>query len=179
MEDLLQLQLLARQQRTPYAVATIVEATGSTPRGRRARCSSMRTAAAPGPSAADIAELRAKKKTPRRPSAAGKTALVRYEVVPQGGGRPGWPAAARCRCSSKCTGTRSRCSSSAAAGTWARACCARRSSRGSSCGSFDDRPAGGRSRRRSALADRFFPVAGMIFTRGIAGAGGPGRGVLS
>ena len=32
MEDLLQLQLLARQQRTPYAVATIVEATGSTPR---------------------------------------------------------------------------------------------------------------------------------------------------
>ena len=26
MEDLLQLQLLARQQRTPYAVATIVEA---------------------------------------------------------------------------------------------------------------------------------------------------------
>ena len=32
MEDLLLRQLEARKQRRPYAVATIVEATGSTPR---------------------------------------------------------------------------------------------------------------------------------------------------
>ena len=80
MEDLLQLQLLARQQRTPYAVATIVEATGSTPRteGQNARLRGRpqrrdhrrRTCRAAG-----------EKKTPPMPSAAAKTASC--EVVPQ------------------------------------------------------------------------------------------------
>ena len=60
MEDLLQLQLLARQQRTPYAVATIVEATGSTPRteGKMLVYADGRSAGTIG---GGLAELRAKK----------------------------------------------------------------------------------------------------------------------
>ena len=60
MEDLLQLQLLARQQRTPYAVATIVEATGSTRRteGTMLVYADGRSAGTIG---GGLAELRAKK----------------------------------------------------------------------------------------------------------------------
>ena len=81
MEDLLQLQLLARQQRTPYAVATIVEATGSTPRteGKMLVYADGRSAGTIG---GGLAELRAKKDAADA-IRCGKNRLVRYEVVPQ------------------------------------------------------------------------------------------------
>ena len=81
MEDLLQLQLLARQQRTPYAVATIVEATGSTPRteGKMLVYTDGRSAGTIG---GGLAELRAKKDAADA-IRCGKNRLVRYEVVPQ------------------------------------------------------------------------------------------------
>lgn len=81
MEDLLQLQLLARQLRTPYAVATIVEATGSTPRteGKMLVYADGRSAGTIG---GGLAELRAKKDAADA-IRCGKNRLVRYEVVPQ------------------------------------------------------------------------------------------------
>ena len=81
MEDLLQLQLFARQQRTPYAVATIVEATGSTPRteGKMLVYADGRSAGTIG---GGLAELRAKKDAADA-IRCGKNRLVRYEVVPQ------------------------------------------------------------------------------------------------
>ena len=81
MEDLLQLQLLARQQRTPYAVATIVEATGSTPRteGKMLVYAYGRSAGTIG---GGLAELQAKKDAADA-IRCGKNRLVRYEVVPQ------------------------------------------------------------------------------------------------
>ena len=81
MEDLLQLQLLARQQRTPYAVATIVEATGFTPRteGKMLVYADGRSAGTIG---GGLAELRAKKDAADA-IRCGKNRLVRYEVVPQ------------------------------------------------------------------------------------------------
>lgn len=81
MEDLLQLQLLARQQRTPYVVATIVEATGSTPRteGKMLVYADGRSAGTIG---GGLAELRAKKDAADA-IRCGKNRLVRYEVVPQ------------------------------------------------------------------------------------------------
>ena len=132
MEDLLQLQLLARQQRTPYAVATIVEATGSTPRteGKMLVYADGRSAGTIG---GGLAELRAKKDAADA-IRCGKNRLVRYEVVPQ------------------------------AAGTWARACCARRSSRASSSGSLTT------GRRRPSRRLRRWPTGSSrsraIFTRG-------------
>lgn len=60
MEDLLLKQLEARNQRRPYAVATIVEATGSTPR-TEGKMLVFADGSSIGTIGGGIAELRAKK----------------------------------------------------------------------------------------------------------------------
>ena len=82
MEDLLLRQLEARKQRRPYAVATIVEATGSTPR-TEGKMLVYADGSSIGTIGGGIAELRAKKDAVEA-IRSGKNALVRYEVVPQG-----------------------------------------------------------------------------------------------
>lgn len=82
MEDLLQKQLEARTQRRPYAVATIVEATGSTPR-TEGKMLVYADSSSIGTIGGGIAELRAKKDAVEA-IRSGKNALVHYEVVPQG-----------------------------------------------------------------------------------------------
>ena len=61
MEDLLLKQLEARNQRRPYAVATIVEATGSTPR-TEGKMLVYADGSSIGTIGGGIAELRAKKR---------------------------------------------------------------------------------------------------------------------
>ena len=82
MEDLLLRQLEARKQRRPYAVATIVEATGSTPR-TEGKMLVYADGSSIGTIGGGIAELQAKKDAVEA-IRSGKNALVRYEVVPQG-----------------------------------------------------------------------------------------------
>ena len=153
MEDLLQLQLLARQQRTPHAVATIVEATGSTPRteGKMLVYADGRSAGTIG---GGLAELRAKKDAADA-IRCGKNRLVRYEVVPQSGGeRHGLQPA---RTAGVHRGERTRPLSSSAAAGHVGTCVLRAAKlTGFEHWLFDDRSQEAVA-EAAALADRFFP----------------------
>ena len=169
MEDLLQLQLLARQQRTPYAVATIVEATGSTP-PPRAKCSSTRTAAAPGPSAADLPSCGRKRRRRCHPLRQKPPRALRSRAA--GGGEAAWPAAGAAGVH---RGVRH---ASAARRLRRRARGHVRAARGEAHGLrefwlFDDRPQEAVA-EAAALADRFFPVAGDFYEGIAAQAVSPG-----
>ena len=148
MEDLLQLQLLARQQRTPYAVATIVEATGSTPRteGKMLVYADGRSAGTIG---GGLAELRAKKDAASGMACGGALQVfievygTRPLLVVCGGGHVGTCVLR----AAKLTGFE----------LWL----------------FDDRPQEAVA-EAAALADRFFPVAGDFYEGIAAQAVSPG-----
>lgn len=98
MEDLLLKQLEARNQRRPYAVATIVEATGSTPR-TEGKMLVYADGSSIGTIGGGIAELRAKK-TLWKPSAAEKMRWCTMRSCRRAR-RPEWSAAVLCRFFSK------------------------------------------------------------------------------
>ena len=162
MEDLLQLQLLARQQRTPYAVATIVEATGSTPRteGKMLVYADGRSAGTIG---GGLAELRAKKDA-NDAIRCGKNRLVRYEVVPQAAAS-GMACGGALQVFIEVYGTRPLL---VVCGGGHVGTCVLRAAKltGFELWLFDDRPQEAVA-EAAALADRFFPVAGDFY-EGIA-----------
>ena len=162
MEDLLQLQLLARQQRTPYAVATIVEATGSTPRteGKMLVYADGRSAGTIG---GGLAELRAKKDAADA-IRCGKNRLVRYEVVPQAAAS-GMVCGGTLQVFIEVYGTRPLL---VVCGGGHVGTCVLRAAKltGFELWLFDDRPQEAVA-EAAALADRFFPVAGDFY-EGIA-----------
>ena len=158
MEDLLQLQLLARQQRTPYAVATIVEATGSTPRteGKMLVYADGRSAGTIG---GGLAELRAKKDAADA-IRCGKNRLVRYEVVPQAAAN-GMACGGALQVFIEVYGTRPLL---VVCGGGHVGTCVLRAAKltGFELWLFDDRPQEAVA-EAAALADRFFPVAGDFY----------------
>lgn len=162
MEDLLQLQLLARQQRTPYAVATIVEATGSTPRteGKMLVYADGRSAGTIG---GGLAELRAKKDAADA-IRCGKNRLVRYEVVPQAAAS-GMACGGALQVFIEVYGTRPLL---VVCGGGHVGTCVLRAAKltGFELWLFDDRSQEAVA-EAAALADRFFPVAGDFY-EGIA-----------
>lgn len=169
MEDLLQLQLLARQQRTPYAVATIVEATGSTPRteGKMLVYADGRSAGTIG---GGLAELRAKKDAADA-IRCGKNRLVRYEVVPQAAAS-GMACGGALQVFIEVYGTRPLL---VVCGGGHVGTCVLRAAKltGFELWLFDDRPQEAVA-EAAALADRFFPVAGDFYEGIAAQAVSPG-----
>ena len=169
MEDLLQLQLFARQQRTPYAVATIVEATGSTPRteGKMLVYADGRSAGTIG---GGLTELRAKKDAADA-IRCGKNRLVRYEVVPQAAAS-GMACGGELQVFIEVYGTRPLL---VICGGGHVGTCVLRAAKltGFELWLFDDRPQEAVA-EAAALADRFFPVAGDFYEGIAAQAVSPG-----
>ena len=162
MDDLLLEQLEARKQRKEYAVVTIVDAKGSTPR-TEGKMLVYADGGSIGTIGGGVAELRAKKDAVEA-IRSGKSKLMHYEVVPQGA-KSGMVCGGELQVFIEIPHVKPLL---AVCGGGHVGTCVLRAAKltGFELWLFDDRPAETVA-EAAALADRFFPVGSDIYA-GIA-----------